>query len=85
MEFGNDWKLGHLLDGLQSTNGISGASFRPTQYKELRKELAKVYEIEDVSTKRSPVPRPWMKFPYEIELEFRPAHEQAVLSDWRNF
>ena len=24
LDFGNDWKLGHLLDGLQSTNGISG-------------------------------------------------------------
>ena len=28
LEFGNDWKLGHLLDGLQRTKGISGAWFR---------------------------------------------------------
>ena len=51
LEFENDWKHGHLLDGLQSTNGISGAWFRwgPAQHKELRKELAKLYEIRDVS------------------------------------
>ena len=46
---------------------------RPAQYKEIRKELVKLYEIEDVSTKRSPGPRPGVKFPYEIELEFIPA------------
>ena len=87
---------------------------RPAQYKELRKELAKLYEIEDVSLfgpvslssptsledisedeknsrgsfadssqfsrKRSPWPRPGMKFPYEIKLEFILASRAGAVS-----
>ena len=47
--------LGHLITSLRSYKAkmeyqaLDFDGDRPAQYKELRKELAKLYEIEDVS------------------------------------
>ena len=64
MEFGNsDWKFGHLLVmAYKARMEYQALDFdacmgtgQHIQYKDLRKELAKLYEIKDVSTKRSPI------------------------------